>query len=139
MTTEVKHDQFTLTRDIAASPAHVFAAWAKPELKRQWFVDSDGPEWEERDYTLDFRVGGVETGRFVLTDGPGAGEHTNRTVYLDIADDERIVYAYTMALDGRVHSASLTTVLLQPQGGGTRLTFAEQGTFIGPSDGADRG
>lgn len=56
--------------------------------------------------------------------------------YLDIVDDERIVYAYTMAQDGRVHSASLVTVLLAPKDGGTRLTFTEQGAYFAPTDGA---
>ena len=129
------HDSFTLTRDIAACPAHVFACWADPALKRRWFVDSDGPGWTEREYTLDFRVGGRETGRFELAEGPGAGEHGNVTHYLDIAPDARIVMAYTMAMNGRIHSASLVTVTLEPSGGGTRLTYHEQMTLIGESDG----
>ncbi len=133
----VIHETFTIVRDIAARREHVFAAWAQPEQKRRWFVDSDGPEWSERDYTLDFRVGGEETGRFVLTGGPGAGEHTNVTHYLDIVDGERIVFAYTMAIDGRIHSASLTTVTFEDNGDRTRLSYTEQGAFLGASDGAD--
>lgn len=133
----VTHESFTLVRTIRACREHVFAAWAKPELKRRWFVDSDGPGWTERDYTLDFRVGGRETGRFVLNEGPGAGEHTNVTHYLDIVDNEHIVYAYTMALDGRIHSASLATVTLEDENGGTKLTYTEQGAFLGVSDGAE--
>jgi len=132
----ISHETFTLTRTIPARRAHVFAAWANPEIKRRWFVDSDGPGWTERDYTLDFRVGGRETGRFVLNEGPGRGVHTSVTHYLDIVDDERIVYAYTMAIDGRIHSASLTTVELEDENGGTRLTYTEHGAFVGPSDGA---
>ncbi len=133
---DLAHDTFTLARQIAARPETVFRAWAAPTVKRCWFVDSDGPEWEERDYSLDFRVGGTETGRFVLKDGPGKGEHRNVTHYLDIAPGQRIVFAYTMALDGRVHSASLTTVTLAENAGGTLLTYTEQMTLIGLSDGA---
>ncbi len=132
----VVHDTFTIVREIAACREHVFAAWANPELKRRWFVDSDGPQWTERDYRLDFRVGGRETGRFILTEGPGAGEHANVTHYLDIVDGERIAFAYTMAIDGRIHSASLTTVTFEDKGGGTRLSYTEQGAFFGASDGA---
>ena len=36
------HDSFAIERVFHACPAHVFACWADPELKRQWFVDSDG-------------------------------------------------------------------------------------------------
>lgn len=132
----IAHDSFTLTRDIHACRAHVFAAWADPALKRRWFVDGDGPGWSERDHALDFRPGGTETGRFVLTEGPGAGEHRNVTHYLDIVPDVRIVFAYTMALNGRIHSASLATVMFEDLGGGTRLTFTEQGAFYEHSDGA---
>jgi len=39
-----------------------------------------------------------------------------------------------MALDGRVHSASLATVSFADADGGTLLTFTEQGAFFPPSD-----
>lgn len=86
---------------------------------------------------LDFRIGGIETGRFVLTEGPGAGDHRNLTHYLDIIEGERIVYAYTMALDGRIHSASLATVTFADENGGTRMSLTEQGSFFPPSDGVE--
>ncbi|MBF9043318.1 polyketide cyclase [Rhodobacterales bacterium HKCCE4037] len=138
MTSEpnITHDSFTLTREIAASPAQVFACWADPMLKRRWFVESDGPEWQTADYALDFRTGGTETGRFELSEGPGAGEHRQIAHFLDIADDHRIVYAYTMAINGRIHSASLATVTFASTGSNrTHLTFHEQMTVIGDSDG----
>lgn len=134
--TPVSHDTFTLERRIRACPAHVFACWADPEKKHAWFVASDGPLWETREYSPDFRVGGTETGRFFLTQGPGAGEHRNVTHFLDIEEHARIVFAYTMAVDGRIHSASLATVTFAPDGGGTRLTYTEQMTAIGATDGA---
>jgi len=87
----VIHEEFTLERRIRACPAHVFAAWARPELKRRWFVDSDGPQWRTADYSLDFRVGGTETGQFELAEGPGKGVHRNVAHYLDIAENARIV------------------------------------------------
>ncbi len=93
--------------------------------------------WETRDYSLDFRIGGSETGRFVRTSGPGAGEHANVTHYLDIVPGKRIAFAYTMALDGRIHSASLATVSFAEAGGGTLLTYTEQGAWFAPSDGVD--
>ncbi len=133
----ITHDSFTIERRLRACPAHVWAAWAESDLKRQWFVDSDGEGWRTLDYSLDFRVGGLETGRFVLASGPGAGEHANVTHYLDIVPGERIALAYTMSVNGRTHSASLATVSFAGAGGGTLLTYTEQGAWFGASDGVD--
>ena len=131
------HDRYTIERVLPARPADVFAAWSDPALKRRWFVDSDGPSWSEADYTLDFREGGTEVGRFVAADGPAPGVHENRTTFLQIVPEARIVFAYTMAHEGRVHSASLVTVTLAGAEGGTRLTFTEQMAVLGPSDGPE--
>jgi len=131
------HRSFTLTRDLAACPAEVFACWAEAEKKRAWFVDSDGPGWETRAYALDFRVGGTETGSFELKEGPGAGVHENATTFLVIEPERRIDFAYTMAMNGRVHSASLATVTFEETGDGTRLVFTETLAEIGESDGVN--
>jgi len=131
------HRSFTLTRDLAACPAEVFACWAEAEKKRAWFVDSDGPGWETRAYALDFRVGGTETGSFELKEGPGAGVHENATTFLVIEPERRIDFAYTMAMNGRVHSASLATVTFEETGDGTRLVFTETMAEIGESDGVN--
>ena len=136
----LKHDSFTITRDIAACPAHVWAAWSDPDLKRRWFVDHDGPEWQTLRYENDFRVGGRERGAWRMDrteQTPMAGEHTNETIYLDIADGMRIINAYTMAMNGKVHSASLATVTFENAGAGTRLTYTEQITQLEGSDGLD--
>ena len=132
----IAHDTFVLERIIAATPANVFRAWAEAELKQAWFVDSDGPDWTTNAYSLEFRVGGQETGAFELTEGPGAGLHENSTTFLDIEDNARIVFAYTMAMNGRRHSASLATVTFAPLEAGCRLTYTEQGAFFDGSDGA---
>ena len=131
------HDSFTIERRLRACPAHVWAAWAESDLKRQWFIDSDGEGWRTLDYSLDFRVGGTETGRFVLASGPGAGEHANATYFLDIVSGERIAYAYSMTMNGRIHSASLATVTFAEAGGGTLLTYTEQGAWFAPGDGVE--
>ncbi|HEX9856824.1 MAG TPA: SRPBCC family protein [Paracoccaceae bacterium] len=122
------HSQFTLTRDFPQPPARVYAAWADPALKRRWFVEMDSPDWQTLDYALDFRVGGQETGSFRHH---GAQVHSNVTVYLEIQPDQRILFAYTMAMDGRIHSASLATVEFLPgASGGTRMRFTEQGAYL---------
>ncbi|SHG86499.1 SRPBCC family protein [Marivita hallyeonensis] len=135
-----QHDSFSLTREIAACRDHVWAAWADPTLKRAWFVDHDGPEWKTVHYNSDFRVGGWERGGWKMeaTDHtPMAGEHSNETVYLEIEDRARIIYAYTMAMNGKIHSASLATVTFEDAGGGTRLTYTEQITQLDGSDGLE--
>ncbi len=122
------HDSFTLTRDIAACRAHVWACWEDPALKRKWFVDNDSDGWSLESYSLSFTRGGRETGVWTVN-APGEpwhGRHRNDTTWLDIAPQDHIVYAYTMALNDQIHSASLATVLFADADGGTRLTFTEQ-------------
>ena len=128
------HGQFTIEKIIAASPATVFRAYADAELKMRWFVP---PGTNRDEYSLDFRPGGLEQGRFTIAEGAGAGLHENATTYLDIVENARIVYAYTMSWDGRTHSASLVTVAFAPTEAGCRLTVTEQGAYFPPSDGPE--
>ena len=126
-----EHDTFTIERSYPAPPARVFAAFADPAKKARWF--GCVPGWEVAEQTVDFRVGGREVWR---VGPPGGTEHRNDTVYHDIVPDERIVWSYTMQLDGRRISVSLSTVELRPDGNGTRLVFTEQGVFLDGYDGA---
>jgi uncharacterized protein YndB with AHSA1/START domain len=132
----VVHSSYTIERVYGATPAQVFAAWATPDAKRQWFVDMDSAEWQSLDYGLDFRVGGREHGRFRF--GGKGPVHGNDTVYLDIVPDARIVFAYTMSMDERRTSASIVTVELKPDDKGTRLVFTEHGAFLDGLDTAER-
>ena len=131
----VEHGRFTIEKIIPTRPASVFRAFAEESQKRQWFAES-GPR-SKGDYQLDFRVGGSESGSFEIAEGPGAGLHQNATTYIDIVDSERIVYTYTMAWNGRVHSASLATVTFAATEAGCKLTVTEQGAFFAPSDGPE--
>ena len=130
----VEHGSFTIEKTIAASPASVFRAYADADHKLDWFVP---PGTGREAYSLDFRIGGRETGRFDIADGPGKGLHENATTFLDIIENARIVYAHKMSWDGRIHSASLATVTLAPTEAGCRLTITEQGAFFAPSDGPE--
>ena len=125
------HATFTVERTYAATPARVFRAFADRATKARWFGCVDG--WEVDEHTLDFTVGGRE----VWQGGPpGGARHRNDTVYHDIVPDERIVWSYSMQLDGTRISVSLATVVLRAHGSGTRLTFTEQGVFFDGYDGA---
>jgi uncharacterized protein YndB with AHSA1/START domain len=139
--TSVVHSTFTVERQYKAAPARVFAAFANESTKRRWFAE--GEPWEVQQFTLDFRVGGRETSRFIFKGVPGAPAGAppagtpmgNDTVFQDIVPDRRIVFAYTMLMGEKRISASLATVELVPAGDGTRLTYTEQGAFFDGSDG----
>lgn len=126
MTDEQQHaDSFEIERIYPNSRDQVWAAWADPEMKSKWF----GNTLTE----MDFRVGGVERAAF----SNDMGEHTKEATFFEIKQRSRIVYAYSMAVNGTIHSVSLATVLFEDEGGGTRLTYKEQMCVIPPSDGAD--
>jgi uncharacterized protein YndB with AHSA1/START domain len=122
------HATFVIERTYDATPARVFKAWAEPEAKASWFgpkvLTSDGHE-------LDFKVGGQEHLRVVTPDGT---TFLFDSRYEDIVVNERIVYAYDMHKDDARISVSLTTVVLEPSGSGTKLTFTEQGVFLDGHD-----
>ena len=123
--TSQDHATFTIERIYPNCRAHVWGAWSVREKKAAWMGN--------RDLALDFRAGGGERSAF----DDQMGEHVNEGRYFEILDQQRIVLAYSMALNGRVHSVSLTTILFEDEGGGTRLTYTEQMCVIPPSDGAD--
>ena len=125
----VVHATLSLERVDDASPSRVFSAFEDLAAKRRWMVEGEG--WEVDEYTMDFRVGGLESGRFRYRGGP---EIRNDTVYQDIVRDRRIVFAYTMTVGEKRISASLATVELIPLDQRTRLTYTEQGAFF---DGAE--
>jgi uncharacterized protein YndB with AHSA1/START domain len=126
----VRHDTFTIERTYPASPAKVFAAWADPVAKRTWFVEGEG--WDVESYEQDFRIGGRERSAFRFKGGPLV---SNDTTYLDIVPERRIIVSYTMAIDGRIMSASLATAEFEPAGTGTRLILTEHDAHL---DGIDK-
>lgn len=121
---EVHHDDFTIERVYPNCREHVWSAWSSPAKKRRWF----GEGLEE----LQFEVGGSERSRF----HDAMGEHVNEGRYFAIEPGRRIVLAYSMALNGRVHTVSLATIAFVDADGGTRVIYTEQMVVIPPSDGA---
>lgn len=125
---DVRHDTLMVTRDIDAPPSALFAAFADDEIRRRWYrmPGSDAT------YQHEFRIGGGEDARsnFRL---PGAAPEqlVNRSRYLDIVEDRRIVFAYEAIVNDIPRWASLTTILLVgDQDGGTTLTWCEQVAFL---------
>jgi uncharacterized protein YndB with AHSA1/START domain len=127
----VIHKTFTIERTFKQPPSRVFAAYADPVKKCRWFAEGEG--WVVEQFDVDFRVNGHETSRFRFRDGPPI---SNDTVITDIVPDQRIIVAYTMAIDGKRISSSLGTTELVASGSGTKLVYTEQGAYLGGEDGS---
>jgi uncharacterized protein YndB with AHSA1/START domain len=128
----VEHVTFVVERTYGVAPARVFAAWADRGAKARWFGNREDGVAE---FELDFRVGGREFSRGTAPNGEA---YTYEARYQDIVEDERIVYAYDMHIDGRRISVSLATVELGAEGDTTRLTYTEQGAFLDSLETAER-
>jgi uncharacterized protein YndB with AHSA1/START domain len=122
------HATFVIERTYAASPARVFQAFANEHAKARWFAGPEGFETHER--VFDFRVGGQEV--LVGKHGPSHAGMVSafHCTYHDIVTDQRIVYAYRMALDGVPISVSLASIEIKPEGAGAHLTVTEYGVFL---------
>jgi uncharacterized protein YndB with AHSA1/START domain len=119
------HAGFVIERTYKASPARVFAAFADPKAKAQWFVGPD--EWNPIPREFDFRVGGRER----VGGGPKGGPvHIFNAYYHDIVPNNRIVYSYDMHFDDKRMSVSLATIEFKLAGNGTKLIFTEHGVFL---------
>lgn len=122
---------FSIERKYKHKPERVFRAFEDPEAHYRWFVSGEG--WEIDKYTHDFRVGGHEGGTFRPTGAPFTVG--NDTWYLEILKAERIALAYTMTMDGKPISHSLSTIEFFPDGvNGCRLVYTEQGAYFGGPD-----
>lgn len=125
MTTPAAHTSFVLERRFKASTTRVFAAWADPATKLRW---SDcHAETNTAEFSMDFRPGGQEIYRSALSDGTQLAVDK---VFLDIVTDERIVFAYSMAANGRALSASLVTAEFADSASGSTLKLTEQLAYL---------
>lgn len=112
------HD-LVLTRVLDAPPSKVFRAWTEPKLMKQWFAPLP---WTVSGAQTDPRPGG--TALIVMRD-PDGKDHPSQGVYLEIVENEKIVFtdAYTSAW---VPSAKpfMTVVLTfeEETGGKTKYT-----------------
>ena len=139
MTTAFFHGVFTLNRTWAASPERVFAAWADPELKAQWFT---GPadSWTLKRRSIDFRPGGEEI--LEGTFNKSGLETLFAARYHLIEPNERLISAYDLYHSGRFHSVTLSSLTLTPHGpsngkSGTAVAYTEQIVFIDGQDGTE--
>ncbi|MCC3762257.1 SRPBCC domain-containing protein [Glycomyces sp. TRM65418] len=120
------HGTVTVTRDLEDPPERVWAAFAELELRDHWFAIPGG----EAEHELDFRIGGGETAIGVFAPSGAAEAVEWRSRIFDLQEPHRLVFAYELVVDGVRRTVSLVTVLLAPEGGGTRLDYTEQYTLL---------
>lgn len=133
----VIHSTFVVEHSYTTSPERVFNAFADPAKKRKWYADRGG--WDVEDFQMDFRVGGVDLGRYRFKPGtpvPAGTPIVYNTTYQDIVPNRRIVLAYTVTLGEKRISSSLATFELLANEKGTNLIFTEQGAFFEGADGS---
>jgi uncharacterized protein YndB with AHSA1/START domain len=127
-----QHGSFTIERTFDAPPALVYSAFATEKGKQAWF---SGPneQWSLEERSFDFRVGGRET----LTGRWKSGMVSRFDAqFHDIVPDQRIIYSYTMHVNGNKISVSLATIEFRKAGAGTLLILNEQGAFLDGYDDA---
>ena len=127
----VAYGTFRIERTWAVARAQVFKALTDPVAKAKWF--GRAPGCTELSREVDIRPGGREhmSGRW-----ESGLVSSFDAIYHDIIQDERIVYSYTMHLDQKKISVSLTTFELKTAGTGTRLLMTEQGAYLDGYDDA---
>lgn len=132
-TRSVTHATFTIERVYKAPRERVFSAFSDLERKKQWF--GGGAEVNQ---SMDFRVGGREHSEGEVE--VHGSRHYSRfdAVYFDIIENERIIYAYDMDVNGDHVSASLTTIELFDTPAGTRLKLTEHGAYLDGYDDAGK-
>jgi uncharacterized protein YndB with AHSA1/START domain len=133
----VVHNTFVIERSYPNPVEKVFAAFADPAKKRQWFAEGHHHDVEK--FEMDFRVGGAEHTQYRFKEGtpfPGVALNSD-SYYLDIVPDQRIVQASNMAIGGKRISASIVTIELLPAETGTDLICTHQAAFFEGADGAE--
>lgn len=110
------HETVAFERQYDALPQRVFAAWADSEAMSRWAVP--GPVYGLRFEQSDFRVGG----RDVCWCGEkGDLKFRAEVLYLDILENERIVFAEIISEDAKALCAALVSVSITPDGNGSGL------------------
>lgn len=100
------------TLEIAAAPATVWRWFESESALREW--------WGTPDLEIDLEVGGS----FSLTGQDGATRITGHVLELD--PEQRLVLSWLEEGTGWIHPARLL-FLLEPSGGGTRVTLQHDG------------
>ncbi len=110
--------ELVLTRVIDAPREKVFRAWTDPDLLKQWFapLPYTTPVAE-----LDVRPGGAN---LIVMRGPDGNDMPNRGVYLEVLENERLVFtdAYIKAWEPSQKPFMTVILTFEDEGGKTRYT-----------------
>ncbi len=108
-----------LERVVDVRPELVWKAWTEPEHLKQWFTPKP---WETVDCEIDLRPGGV----FSVTMRSPEGETmpADPGCYLEVVENRKLVFTDALGPGYRPKGAAFmtATVLLEPEGSGTRYT-----------------
>lgn len=116
---EATSRELSLTRVINASPDKLYKAWTTPELMKQWFAPAP---YSVPEVVLDLRPGGAN---LIVMRGPEGPDFPNRGVYLDLVENEKIVFtdAFTSAWVPSEKPFMTATITFEDIGNGqTRYT-----------------
>jgi uncharacterized protein YndB with AHSA1/START domain len=110
--------ELSLSRLIDAPREKVFKAWTDPELLKQWFAPLP---WTTPRAELDVRPGGAN---LIVMRGPEGQEFPNRGVYLEVVENERLVFTDAYAGAWEPAEKPFMTVILtfEDHGGKTKYT-----------------
>lgn len=110
--------ELSLTRLIDAPREKLFKAWTDPALLSRWFTP---PPWTVPHAELDVRPGGAS---LVVMRGPDGVDLPNRGVYLEVVENERLVFtdAFTSAWVPSAKPFMTVTLTFEEEGGQTRYT-----------------
>lgn len=114
--------ELVLTRLIDAPREKLYRAWTEPELLKQWFAPLP---WTTPRVEVDLRPGGTN---FFVMRGPDGKEFPNRGVYLEVVENERLVFtdAYTKAWEPSEKPFMTVIATFAEEAGKTRYTARVQ-------------
>jgi uncharacterized protein YndB with AHSA1/START domain len=110
--------ELVLTRLIDAPREKVWKAWTNPELLKKWFAPLP---WTTPAAQLDVRPGGASV---ITMRSPEGKEFPNAGVYLEVVENERLVFtdAYTKAWEPSAKPFMTVFLTFEDEGKKTRYT-----------------
>lgn len=110
--------ELVIARIIDAPREKVFRAWTDPKLMPQWFAPLP---WTTPFAETDVRPGGAS---LIVMRDPEGNEFPNRGVYLEVVENERLVFtdAYVSAWEPSQKPFMTVILTFEDEGGKTRYT-----------------
>jgi uncharacterized protein YndB with AHSA1/START domain len=110
--------ELVVTRLIDAPREKLFRAWTDPSLITQWFTP---PPWVTTHAELDVRPGGSS---LIVMQGPDGAQMPNRGVFLEVIENERLVFtdAYVKAWEPSPKPFMTVILTFEDRGGQTQYT-----------------